>query len=669
MKKKVAQIIADFMAERGVKHVFTVTGGGAMHLNDAFGHHEQLTCIYNHHEQASAIAAEGYARLSGKIACVCVTSGPGGTNAITGVLGAWQDSIPMFVVSGQVKRITTTQYMQVPLRQLGDQEFQITESVCNMTKYASLVTVPEDIFYHLEKAWFLANHGRKGPVWLDIPLDVQGAEIECDSVRHFDESEYRSFIEDAKQHSTQVNREACFVTTDEGEGVWRKIPQEDFLIGCEQIRKRRMIPLLSGDEPTWNDCYVTQVREALAKAKRPVILAGTGIRLAGAYEQFLTFIDWLKIPVVTAWNAHDLLWEGHPYDCGRPGTVGTRGGNFVIQNADVVLVLACRMNIRMISYQWEEFAKNAVKIIVDIDENELCKPTIQPDIQIHADVKVFMEKMLESGSDGVTKVTQMGDTWLSWCKDVNRKYPAVLPQYAQGERLNPYVFMEQLFATLHEGDRIVCGNGGACVITFQAAKIKKGQRLFTNSGCAAMGYGFPAALGVCIAEGDYVNRDCAEESNSGLHNTVCIDGDGSFQMNIQELQTVVQNGMHMKIVILNNNGYHSIRQTQTNLFRGRALVGVSGDNGVSFPSMEKIAYAYGIDYVRIDNVDECSTQLRQALSEPKAVIIEAVVDENQNFEPKLSSKVLPDGRIVSPPIDDMYPFLSREEYEGIKPHD
>ncbi len=638
MKVKVSQLIADFMVQKGVRHVFTVTGGGAMHLNDAFGHHPKLKCMYNHHEQACAIAAEGYARLSGEIACVCVTSGPGGTNAITGVLGGWQDSIPMFVVSGQVKRITTTEYMDVPLRQLGDQEFQITDCVSNMTKYAVMLTDAADVLYHLEKAWFLANHGRKGPVWVDVPLDIQATEVEVDVLRHFEESEYEQYIKSISKEQNEVD-----IMNKNYVNFWQ---------GTAQQENKKLQEVLSTDAPTWNESSFLNVCQALKNAKRPVVLAGTGIRLAGARDAFLELVDKLKIPVVTAWNAHDLLWEGHPYDCGRPGTVGTRGGNFVIQNADFVLILACRLNIRMISYQWEYFAKDAVKAWVEIDKNELCKPTIRPDIAIHADVKTFLIHMNQYLDEGNVLTEQINPQWLSWCKEINAKYPAVREEYYNCTKLNPYVFIKELTERIPEDSAVICGNGSACVVTFQAAQMKKGQRYFTNSGCAAMGYGFPAAIGVA--------------ANGSLHNTVCIDGDGSFQMNLQELQTVVQNKLPLKIVIINNNGYHSIRQTQTNLFKGREMIGVCGDNGVSFPDFEKLAYAYGIPYIQISTLEDCKTKLEEALNREEAVIIEAVVDETQNFEPKLSSKVLPDGSLVSPPIDDMYPFLDRDEYEKIK---
>ena len=594
MKMKVAEYIADFFVKKGVTDLFTVTGGGVMHLNDAFGHKEEIHSIYNHHEQACSIAAEGYARLTGRVAAVCVTSGPGGTNAITGVLGGWQDSIPMFIVSGQVKRETTTWSTDVPLRQLGDQEFQIVDTVKTMTKYAHMVTEPTEIRYHLEKAWYLCMNGRKGPVWLDIPLDVQAAPIETEELAGFDPTE---------------------------------------------VEKK--------ENPIYDTSLNADILDKISKARKPVILAGTGIRLGNAYDEFLQLIDKLGIPVVTAWNAHDLLWDEHPLFCGRPGTVGTRGGNFVVQNADLLLVLGCRMNIRQISYNYHDFAKNAYKIVVDIDEAELRKPTVNVDLKIHADVKDMMRSLSEADYQGATEEHK---SWLNWARTINQKYPATLPSYYDKKTpINPYVFITKLSEHLKEGDDVICGNGSACVITFQAMEIKREQRLFTNSGCAAMGYGFPAALGVCVAEKD--------------KRVICIDGDGSFQMNLQELQTVMYNRLNMKLIIINNNGYHSIRQTQTNLFNAKPLVGVCDGNGLSCPDFEKLSYAYGMPYIRIDSLDNVDVGLEQLLASDGPVMCEVVVDETQNFEPKLSSKVLPDGKIVSPPIDDMYPFLPKEEYE------
>lgn len=593
MKVKVAQYIADFLAQKGVSHIFTVTGGGAMHLNDAFGHHKDLNCVYNHHEQASAIAAEGYTRMSGKLCGVCVTSGPGGTNAITGVLGGWLDSIPMFVVSGQVKRETTIHATDIPLRQLGDQEYNIIDSIKPMTKYAKIILEPESIRYHLEKAYYLATTGRGGPVWIDVPLDVQASIIETDNLTGFD-------------------------------------ADKDF--------KSR------NEHPNYDGSLDELVLKKIQESRKPVIIAGTGVRLGKAHEEFLKLADKFQIPVLTAWNAHDLLPDSNSYYCGRPGTVGTRGGNFIVQDADLLLILGCRMNIRQISYNFKQFSPDSYKIMVDIDENELRKPTLKIDLPIHADVKDFMSSILK------IDYKPNHSEWLAWCRNLNLRYPAEktnLTDNKNSDKINPYKFVREFTRQLNSDDKIVCGNGSACVITFQAAEIKDNTRLFTNSGCAAMGYGFPAAIGACY-------------TNNGKR-IICIDGDGSFQMNLQELQTVVYNNLNLKIIYLNNNGYHSIRQTQTNLFKGRELVGVCDGNGLNFPDAEKIANAYGIPFIRITDESQISGLIK-AMETEGPLFAEIMIDETQNFEPKLSSKVQEDGTIVSPPIDDMFPFLTREEY-------
>lgn len=600
MKIKLAKLVADFLVENGVKHMFTVTGGGAMHLNDAFGHKEGLTCIYNHHEQASSIAAEGYARLTGNIAACCVTSGPGGTNAITGVMGGYLDSIPMFVISGQVKRATTTWSVpDLPLRQLGDQEFPIVKSISCMTKYAVMVTEPNDILYHLEKAWFLANNGRKGPVWIDIPLDVQSSMVETDDLRHFLGS----------NEETELN---------------------------------------SKENPTYNKELTSVILEKLHNAKRPVILVGTGVHLAESEKLLLETIEKLGIPVVTAWNAHDLITDDNPYYVGRPGTVGTRAGNFVMQNSDVLFVLGCRLNIRQISYNYEKWSKEAYKIVVDIDENELNKPTVDIDLKVNANLKDVLLDILSSDYS----INPIHKEWIDWGKKLNERFPACMDEYREiSNPINPYVFIDEMTKNLTNDESIICGNGSACVVTFQAAHIKENTRLFTNSGCAAMGYGFPAALGCAIAkEGKRV---------------ICVDGDGSFQMNIQEMQTVIYNQLNLKTFIINNNGYHSIRQTQTNIFKP-PMVGVSEENGISFPDMEKIANAYGMRYVRIADSSEIESKTREVLEGNDPVLCEVIVSDKQNFAPKLSSKVMPDGTMVSPTIDDMFPFLDREVFEEIK---
>ena len=640
MEKKVAEVIADFLVEKGVTEMFTITGGAAMHLNDAFGHKEGLHCIYNHHEQGCSIAAEGYARYSGKVAAVCVTAGPGGTNAITGVVGGWQDSIPMFVITGQAKRETTMRAADVPLRQLGDQEYDMIACAKTMTKYAVMVWEPEEILYHLEKAWYLCNSGRKGPVWLDLPLDVQAAKVDPDKLTmHFD-----------------PEKEMTDTLIPQAAGV---LPE-----------KAGRFTIAESEHPVYDESITDTILEKIKNAKRPAVFGGTAVNFAGAVKEFRELVEALEIPALTAWSAHDILPSDSPYECGRPGTVGTRQGNFVVQNCDLLLVLGSRLNIRLSSYNYKDFAKDAERIIVDIDEKELHKPTVTPTMPVHADIVDVMtsltNKVKAMKAEGKMAAEIVGEhsAWLKWCKDLGTRFPVVLPEYYEKNKpLNPYAFIDVLSKKhLVEGDAIATGNGGACVITFQAFYMKDNQRLFTNSGCAAMGYGFPAAIGVAAKrEGDAVRSGA-----KAMPRTICIDGDGSFQMNIQELQCVVHNNMNLKIIIMNNNGYHSIRQTQANLFKGRAHVGIDAPTGVSFPDLSKLAPAYGLPYFMVDSLDGMDEVLEEFLNTDGPAMLEAFVDEKQNFEPKVSSKVLPDGRIVSPPLDDMYPFIGDELYAKVR---
>ncbi len=596
MELKVAEYIADFLVDNEIKHNFTVTGGGAMHLNDALGHKEGLVCIYNHHEQASAMAAEAYARLTGRIASVCVTSGPGGTNAITGVVGGWLDSIPMLILSGQVKReMTVSSCPEVNLRQLGDQEFDIIRVAKNFTKYSVMITNKNEIAYHLEKALYLCKQGKGGPCWLDIPLDIQGAKIETKDLVHF-----------------------C--------------PEQE----------------IYGDRKEVSTAQVEKILQKISQAKAPLILAGSGIRYSKSERVFWKMLEKLKIPVVTAWAANDVLPYSSEYFVGVPGTLGTRAGNFVVQQCDCLLSLGCRMNVRMVGYTKGDFAQNAYKIMVDIDEAELHKPTYQPDLPICADVCDVLQKMLECAYVR----PQIHDKWLKWCQEIREKYPVVLNTYYGNEKnINPYVFTHYLYSELECDDTIVCSNGSSCVIPIQVSEIKQGQRLFCNSGCAAMGYGLPAALGAAVAlEGKRV---------------ICLEGDGSIMMNIQELPTVKHYDLNIKIFIYNNNGYHSIRQTQKNNF-GEPLVGVNCESGVAIPDYHKLAEAFGIPYFKIIKQNHAEEVIEKVLKEEGAAICEVFVDEEQNFAPKSASKVLSDGRIVSPSIDDMYPFLGKDEYMEVK---
>jgi len=587
---KLTDFIANFLVDAGVRDVFMLTGGGAMHLNDSFGKHPNLKVTFNHHEQASAMAAESYARLSNKIAVVNVTTGPGGLNTLNGVFGAWTDSIPMLVISGQVKYETTIQGSGLPLRQMGDQEYDIVKSVQPMTKYAVMMTDPNEIKYHLQKALYLATKGRPGPVWLDIPMNVQAATIDENN-----------------------------------------LPEYDFADTMQQPQK------------TSNE-VIEQILEKIQHAKRPVILAGTGVRLSGAYNIFLQLVDTLKIPVVTAFNAHDLLDEEHPYYFGRAGTVGDRAGNFVVQNSDLLLVFGCRLNIRQVSYNWNSFARAAYKIIVDIDAVELKKPTVKADLPVHADLANFMQQLMSIAEN---RPLEKKRWWLNWCAERKNRYPVVLKEYWERKELvNPYCFIAALGKHLPEGQITVTANATACITAFQALPIKKNQRLYSNSGSASMGYDLPAAIGAYIASKEKI---------------VCLAGDGSIQQNIQELATISFNQYPIKIFVLSNDGYHSIRQTQTSYF-GQQLVGVGPGSGLGLPNFEKLAYAYDISYVRCENHASLDEAITDTLRGDKPVICEIMLTSEQPFAPKLSSRKLADGRMVSSPLEDLAPFLDREEF-------
>ena len=589
---RVADFIARTLAEHGIRHVFMVTGGGAMHLNDAIGRCEGLSYICCHHEQACSMAADSYFRLSGRLAAVNVTTGPGGTNAITGVFGAWTDSLGMVVVSGQVKWETLVRSTDLPLRQLGDQEVDIIRLVEPITKYAVIVTDPKSIRYHLERAIHLARSGRPGPVWLDVPINVQGAIVDESTLPAYDPREDR----------------IGFAT-------------KDLDAACLEVIAR------------------------LRASERPVIMAGSGVRLSGAHETFLKLVEALGIPVTSTWNAHDVIANDNPCFVGRPGTIGDRSGNFAVQNSDFLLVLGCRLNIRQISYDWKKFARAAYKVMVDVDEAELKKPTLSLDMPIHADLADFLPRLLAL-SPRDDSARHAG--WLGWCRQRTERYPTVLPEYQETENgINPYCFAQALFARIPDDQVVVTGDGTACVVTFQAADIKAGQRLYTNSGCASMGYDLPAAIGACLANGG--------------RSVVCLAGDGSIQMNLQELQTIAGRKMPVKLFVLNNQGYHSIRQTQQNYFADN-IVGCGLDSGLSFPDFGRLAGAFGIPFRRVDHLDGMAEAIRQTLEGDGPQMCEVVLDLAQAFAPKLASKKLPDGRMVSAPLEDLTPLLTREEF-------
>jgi len=579
------------LVNNGIKHVFMITGGGAMFLDDAIGLEKRLQYVCHQHEQACAMAAEGYARVTGKMAAVCITSGPGGTNALTGVLGQWMDSIPVLYLSGQVRFVTTIASTALPLRQLGDQEANIVDIVRPITKYAVMVTDPRTIRYHLEKAMHLAISGRPGPVWLDIPLDVQSSTIDEADLKPYD-------------------------------------PEEDAVTGY----------------PGQLDSQVEAVMERLRTSERPVILAGAGIRLAGAAKTFYDMAERLGVPVQVAWNAIDLFPSDHPLYAGRPSTLGQRGANFIFQNADLLLNLGCRLNVRQIGYTFPAVAREAYKISVDIDAAELKKPTIKIDLPINADAGEFIRRL-----DKKLKLRKIPEktAWRSWCKERIRRYPVVLPEYRRKEKpVNPYVFSETLARKLGANDVVVSSNGSSCVIPIQSMQIKWGQRHLVNSGCAAMGYGLPAAIGACFA--------------SGGRRVICLEGDGSIQLNIQELETVCYHRLPLKIFIFNNGAYLSVRITQRNFFNGR-MVGESASSGVGFPDFVKLARAYGIPAFRIRYSRNMEKAIDRVLETEGPALCDVMVDPDQVFAPRSASRQLADGRMVSSPLEDMYPFLDEEE--------
>lgn len=589
MKIKVSDYIIKCLEKTGSEYMFMLPGGGAMHLNDSLGKSSRIKFICTQNEQGAAIAAEGYARVSGTPGLLMVTTGPGGTNALTGVAGAFLESTPMIVISGQVKRLDMIRDQGI--RQQGMQELDIISSVKPMTKYAALVDEPQLIRYHVERAVYEATHGRKGPVWMDIPLDVQATVVE-----------------------------------------------EDELVGFTPFSP----PLPPVDR------QVLDIIDRLNRSQRPVLLAGNGIRLSGAIKEFGQLEALLNIPVLTTWNGIDLAEEDDPLYFGRPGGLGHRYANFIQQNSDLFMSIGARMNLLQTGYNFDGFAREAVRIMVDIDPGELRKINVRPDIPVHADAGEFIRTMLKY-SDKIEKRER--PDWMAYARRMKKTYPIIRPEYReQKELVNTYCLIDTISDMLTPDDIYVSGSSGSCIdISMQAFKVKAGQRVFCTKGLASMGYGLPASIGACLA--------------SGGKRTVGVNGDGGFVMNIQELETIRRLNLPIKIFVLCNNGYGAIQATQTNIFN-RHFVACNTDSGLSLPDVAKVAQAYGIKTFTINNNSELQDIVSQVLDYDGPVICKVVTPIGLTALPKQVSYKRTDGQMGSLPLEYMNPPLPDDEFSS-----
>ena len=843
MKIKLANYISETLVANGITQNFSVTGGGAMHLNDAFGHQKGMHTLYQHHEQACAMAAESYARIYNRPALLCVTSGPGGTNAITGVLGAWLDSIPMLIISGQVRYDNTARWAEeqngTRLRAMGDQEFDITKSIDCMTKYSEMLTDPYRVRYALEKCIYLSQTGRPGPCWLDIPVDIQGKFIETDELIGFDPADYaaggdgwatsadattrsdayplcqnafaRSPYEanavdhatvtvaranavdhatvtsaqaDAVDHATvtsaQVNAvDRAFVTSTAASAPAASASAAAMTspaaVVAEAYAAAHRIPADADTSkreaavPPVDPQQVQTILEKIRASRRPIFYTGNGIRIAGAESLFLEVAHRLGIPVVVGWNGPDIIPSDDPLYVGRPGGRGDRPGNLAVQNADLILSIGSRLNIRQVGYDFKSWARDAYVIVNDIDAEELRKPSVHCDLAVHADARQLLQCLLRElhvlghtpahplfqGGEGLLRddalrvchtelarqdVKNEGTrlSWLATCAFYRDNYPTILPEYLApsdptlppedpASFANVYALIKELSDQAAPGQVTVVGNGSPCVAGGQAYRIKPGTRFISQDGVASMGYGLPAAIGAAVAVHASVEatpcggtdaslpRETAD-ANAGdaqqdhdysalaadpsfhesaddrlaaelrdpywtgrdehypayeKHDILVLTGDGSIQMNLQELQTIISHQLPIKIFVINNGGYHSIRQTQTNLFRGEPLVGIGIDSGMggvqdlSFPDMKKIAHAYGFPFIRAHHNEELHDAVAETLATDGPAICEIMVTLTQQFLPKSAAKRLPDGSIISPPLEDLAPYLPDEEMDRI----
>jgi acetolactate synthase-1/2/3 large subunit len=592
---KVSDYIIKYLEQLQVDHMFMLPGGGAMHLNDSLGKSEKIQYVVCLHEQACAIAAEAYARVTNKPGLLMVTTGPGGTNALTGVAAAYVESTPMIVLSGQVK--IADQIRDQGIRQQGMQELDIISIVKPITKYAVMVTDPQEIRYHLDRAIYEATTGRKGPVWLDIPLDVQASQID------------------------------------------------------EKVLKGWNPPVVTNEEKNAKEAELEQqvlkVIDCLNKSKRPVLLAGNGIRLSEGREVFDRLVDALKIPVLTTWNGIDLIGDDHPLFFGRPGGMGQRYANFVQQNSDFYLSIGARMNLLQTGYNFDGLAREAVKIMVDIDEKELHKTNVRPNIAIAADAKQFMELLLKNKD----KIEKRDDKeWIAYANRMKEKYPIVQPQHREQEKeVNTYALLEEITSQMISDDVYVSGSSGTCVdVSMQTFRVKKGQRVFSTKGLASMGFGVPATIGACLA--------------SGRRRTVCVNGDGGFQMNIQELETIHRLNLPIKIFVLNNHGYAQIHATQKNIFAGH-YVACDAESNLTLSPISDVASAYRLKTVQIHSNKELQKKVHEVLDFDGPVICEVFVPIDLSAVPKQVSYKRSDGQMESLPLEYMNPPLPQEEFE------
>ena len=586
---KLSDYVIDFLVQKGISDIFMVSGGGIMHLVDSVGRNKGMHYYCNYHEQACAVSAEGYARIKKGISACLVTTGPGAVNALSGIVGAWYDSLPVLVISGQVRRDLIADYSR--LRQKGPQEGNVVAMAKPVTKYAKTILEPEKIRYELEYAFAQATSGRPGPVWLDIPLDVQGSMIEEDKLAPYD-----------PQDSTPAQRRAK----------------------------------LSGD--------VRQVVEVLRTSKRPLLLGGNGIHLSQSEDLLHLLLERTGIPIVLPLTSKDLVAEDQPLYAGIFGATGQRRANFAVQNSDCILSLGAGLCCQKVGFNYNGFAPKAKKMVVDIDEGQLYHQPVKADLRVQADVREFMEELLHQ-LDHITLA--LSPKWIEACTRWKQRYPIILKEYYKDTKhVNSYVFMDTLADLLEKSDVLVAGSGLDTVSYYQAFKVKKEQRTMTSCNWGAMGWDLPLTIGACIA--------------NGKKKTVCVTGDGSIQWNVQELMTIRHYNLPVKIFIFNNQGFSSIRATQNAFFEGR-FVGADRGSGISNPDFEKLAGAYGLGYEQIRNNEEIKKTAGRVLAAEGPVLCEVNIAIEQGITPKSSAFRREDGTFESKPLEDMAPFLPREE--------